>query len=377
MHELQCILDIGSASIGVTLMREDKSGTPVVSKTARVDFSTGTEEAKEGIQTQALSAVQKALDSVKAVPQIKSVRAVLAAPWYDAKITTINTRSEKTVRVNEGTVARAVREYLAKKGSLKSGPSVIESLVSQVYVNGYPTDLHAAVTGTSMRVNHYASEADAGFQKAVTDAVKKTLPKASISFHSFSFVAFAVLRALREENNFVILDVGGEITDAVIAHHDGLRFAGTFPIGAMSIARAIAGKGSIADAKSRLALYAKGELSIEENAAFEKEFSAAIKPWQDAYQSLLETAVNDVAVPQTTFLFAERDELPWLSSAIGGTHGAFSTRVNLIGPDFFSSNISLGEEGLYDSFLSAEAVYFAFRDRELIEVHSADIGGKK
>lgn len=374
---MQCLLDIGSASIGITLMEEDKHGTPVISKTARVEFAPVTEEAKEGIQTLALAAVQKALDTVKAVPKVAQVRAVLAAPWYDAKITTINSSSQKVVRVNEGTVARAVREYLAKKGTLKSGPSVIESLVSQVYVNGYPTELHAPITGTSMRVNHYASEADSSLQKAITDAVKKTFPAAKISFHSFSFVAFAVLRALREENNFVILDVGGEITDVAIAHHDGLRFAGTFPIGTMSVVRAIAGKGSTADAKSRLALYAKGELSIEENAAFEKDFQAALSPWQEEYQKMLEAAVNDVAVPQTTFLFADREELPWLSSAVSGTHGAFSTRTTSVQPDFFSENIALGEEALYDPFLSAAAVYFAFRDRDLIEIHPADIGVKK
>jgi hypothetical protein len=227
-----------------------------------------------------------------------------------------------------------------------------------------------------MRVNHYSSEADRSFQTAITDVVKKALPAAKITFHSFTFAAFAVLRALREENNYIILDVGGEITDVAVAHHDGLRFVGTFPIGTMSVVRKIAGEGSIADAKSRLTLYAKGELSIEENAAFEKTFEEATKEWKDAYQKMLETAVNDVAIPQTTFLFADRDELPWLSSIVNGQHGLFSSRVVSITPDFFNTNMTLGEDSLYDSFLSAETVFFAFQERHLIEVHPVDKAAK-
>lgn len=367
MRESECIVDIGSASVGVCILEKEHGKKPVISNTVRIPISSGSEEAKAGIQTLVIQTLTKAFESLKGVKAPSAVRVVLAAPWYSGKITTINSRSEKPVRVDEGTIARAVKEYFSRKGSGHQG-SLIESVVSQAYVNGYPTTLKNALVGNAMRVNHYASEADHAMQAAALEAAKKAFPNAKISFHSFSFVAFAVLRSLRDEENFLIADVGGEITDIAVAHHDGLRFIGTFPVGTLSVTRAVADKGSIADAKSRLALFAKNELSTEESETFAKKFEQAGAAWNKEYLATLEIAVKEVAIPQTTFVFAERDELLWLQSLFNGTHGAFSSRAVLMTPDVFHKAMTLGENAIYDAFLSAEAVYFSLDRHDLIEV---------
>ncbi len=205
-------------------------------------------------------------------------------------------------------------------------------------------------------------------EQGAREVALKAFPNAKVSFHSFTFVAFAVMRALRDEESFVIADIGGEITDIAVAHHDGLRFIGTFPTGTLAVVRGIAEKGSVADARSRLALFAKDELSPDETVALSQRFDAAAESWNKSYLSLLEIAVKEVAIPQTTYLFADRDELPWLEKLLNGSHGPFSSRAILITPDFFHSSISLGENATYDAFLSVASVFFSLDRRDIIEV---------
>ena len=363
----ECIIDVGSASIGACIL-EKKKAEPIIASSVRVPISSGAEEAKQAIATLALQAVGKSLEGLAKGPAPASVRFVLAAPWYDAKIRTIASKSEKPVRVNVQTVERSVRQYLAeKKEAMPQGRVLLESIVSQAYVNGYPTDLKKTVTGTTLRMNHYESVADQSFLLGLTEAAKKAFPHSKISFHSFAFVAFAVIRSLRDEDNFVIADVGGEITDIGVAHHDGFRFLGTFPVGTNSIVRTLAEGGSMADSASRLALFAKNDLSSDEAAAFGQKFQAASADWKKGYQSALETAINEVGIPQTTFLFADKDELKWLALMIEGVHGAFSSRAVTMSTELYQPLVELGEEATYDSFLCLEALYFR-ADRHDIRV---------
>jgi len=368
MRESECVVDIGSGSIGIALLTKGNAKEkPQLTKTLRVPLSSGTKEAREAIETLAQLALTKAFDSLKSGPAPKIVRVFLAAPWYHAKITTINSKSEKPVRVGKDTVARAVKEFFSRKGEAASG-TLIESVVSQSYVNGYPTALDRPVIGTTLRVNHYAAEADHGIRKAVGDAALKAFPHAKLHFHSFCFAAFAAMRALREENNFLIIDVGAEITDIAVAHRDGLRYIATFPVGTFSVVREAAAGGSLADAKSRLALFAKDELSTEEQIAFAQTFEKATASWSTAFTQFLESAVKNVAVPQTTFLFAEKDELKWLTNLVTRERGVFSSRAVPITPDFFHSEVTLGEGAVYDAFLSLEAYFSTMDRRDLIEI---------
>ncbi len=358
MQKGECIIDIGSGSVGACIIGGQK-GKVTLTQTVRIPISSGTEEAKAGIQTLVVQAVSKALESLKGVAP-EHVRIVLAAPWYNAKIRTITSKSAKPVRVTTDTVGRGVKEYYVQKegGQKTKQAGLIESTVGQAYVNGYPASLKHPVSGTALKINHYESEADPPLVHALEEAVHKVFSRPKISFHSFGFAAFAVLRALRDEDNFVIADVGGEITDVAVVHHDGLRFIGTFPVGTRSLIRTIAGTGSLADAASRLTLYGKNELSNDETTAMDVQFQKASEMWNKGYQEILEAAVKEVAIPRTTFLFADRDELPWLQKMVTGTHGAFSSQSVLITPDFFHSAVSLGEGAQYDAFLSLESLLF-------------------
>ncbi len=369
MSQRECVLDVGSGSVGLCVFDRSRE-KPLLISTSRTQISAGTEEAKASITERTITAISKALEPHHKTSAPAHVRVVLASPWYDAKIKTITTKSERSVRVTPETIVRTMKQYLAQKNEpLPAGRTQIESIVSQAYVNGYPTNLKEPLIGTVLRVNYYSSEADTEFVRQVTIAIHAVFPNSKVTFHSFAYVGFTALRMVRDEENFVLMDIGGEITDIGVVHHDGFRFIGTFPVGTQSLVRAVAGEGSLPDTATRLSLFANDELSPEEHAQIAQKLATASEGFKTQLRTSLEAASVEVAVPQTTFLFADPQQLRWLDSIVSMSHGPFSIRATLISPDFFQPLVSVEEEAFYDSFLCAAALYFHRGAQSVLEVH--------
>ncbi len=353
------LVDVGSANVGVCIAETKKDGEPVVSHVRRTPLENVSGRHTAAIASLAIGALKKSLTALGTVsPVPETAHIVLAAPWYRARIKSISTQSNTTIRIAQSAVEKALAEYKSKHAeSASSGVRQIESTVSQIYVNGYQTELLKPVHGKALSVSLYESEADGPFVSALEGAVRATFHGVRVTFHSFPFALFAVLRALKESQSFIALDVGGEITDVVVVNRGSLSFIGSFPSGTLSLLRAVAGKGSSADTASRLSLYARGELSPEEDTAFGALFTKVAAFWTTGYHELLENASLTTPLPNTIFIVADKEELRWFEKVLQGAGGAFPVRPVPVTPDFFQNSVALGEEGSYDAFLSIEALY--------------------
>ena len=353
------LVDIGSASVGVCIAELNRGGVPVISRTRRVEIENSSGQGMTALVPLALAALKKALAEVAVVsPAPRSAQVVLAAPWYKAAISVINSDSEKPVRIAKSGIEKALAGYTEKNAATSvPGRKTIESVATETYVDGYPTAVSQPVRGSAIAIDYYESQADAPFVSGVEEELRRNFNGVTTEFHSFLFAAYAALRALRDETGFVMLDVGGEITDLAIVHRGGFSFAGSFPFGALSLARAVASGRTLADATSRMSLSMQGELSPEEEASFRESFKKAAVGWNDGYRMLLESAALEVPVPHTTFLIADKEPLAWFERILADSSGPFPIHPILLSPDFFKNAILLGAEGSYDVFLSIAAFY--------------------
>lgn len=353
------LIDMGSASVGMALAEPNKAGVPVISKVKREEF-----ENTSGMNTPALTdlataALRRCLVGAGAYSTPQEAHVVLAAPWYKASISRINSETERPVRITEGTIEKALESYKRKNLASTPGRQLIESVATQTYVNGYATTVEKPVAGSTLAIDYYESEADAPFLAAIEAELRKAFPGATVSFHSFLFEAFAVLRAVRDESGFVLLDIGGEITDAAIVRQGGFSFIGSFPYGALSFVRSVSDNlhGTSANAASRSTLFVKGELSTEETSSFREVFLKAAGEWENGYRRLLESAALEIPVPHTTFIIADKEPLGWFEHILSDSDAPFPVHPTLIVPDFFKNAVLLGQEGNYDAFLSIAALY--------------------
>lgn len=353
----ELIVDIGSASIGTCVALQEHSKT-AISYTARTQFNIESGEARAGIQEVALRSLKTRLENVPHGASFSHIHVVLGDLWYASKTKRIVASSLKPLRISMATVLHAVLKQRSEDPTaLRAGRRSIESLITQIYVNGYPTTLEKIVRGVSLETHLYESEADDAFVTRVLDILKNTFPHVAVTFHTRAFTTFAVLRALRDEDSFVFAEVGGETTEVAIAHRDALRSTASFPVGSLSFARDIASGGSITDALSRMDLFAKGELSGEETARLKPLFEKMSSNWRNEYEKFSDEALASVPVPHVLFLMGEDSTLPWLEKMIEETAGTSLPAVITIRGDFFQQALSLSEGGAYDVPLSFAALF--------------------
>jgi hypothetical protein len=346
------LIDIGSASVGGGLLTEHKTGVPELSHVKRVPIGAGSEEGKAVLSEAMQTALATLLKEYAPLMKHGTVRVVLAAPWHHAKIRTIQASDEKKpIQVSMRSVERLVEKY-KNEAPPEAGRADLEAAAVQVRVNGYPTSLTEAVEGTSVKVNLYESEVDTAVKASITEAIARELPGALASFHSFPLIMGTALRVASVENNFTFADVGGEVTDLGIIHADGIHFLASFPVGFQTIVRSMQG-----DAASRLALYARGELSPEETATTEAAFSSAFKPWMTACENALKEGSEQVPIPRTLFIASDNEPLSWIVKGIAslGTTHLVPTPVDA---SLVQRLIAVGDEGVYDVFLALSAIFF-------------------
>ena len=361
------VVDIGSGSVGITLAARAESGAVTLSHTTRTPIRNVSGTHTSAFESLALEAVKQGFETVQTdALRPDAVEIFLAAPWYKALIRSIDLKSREPLRITEATVRKAVKEYKEHHSSVTpAGEKEIESIVSQAYVNEYPTALKKQLRGTSLQVALYESFCDASFAEAVGNAARAAFPRAPFSFHSFLFAFFAVMRDRGNMESAVLLDVGGEITDIAIVNRGSITFSGSFPVGSLSLTRSLAKKGSVADAASRLTLFARNELSDPEMKKFETAFDAASEPWRNGYASFVKNALKSGPVSGTVYLSADAEALPWFEQALARASVPLPQKPILITPDFFHRQIFLEKEGVYDAFLSLEALYGLLRPERI------------
>lgn len=261
------------------------------------------------------------------------------------------------------------------KNPVGAGHAVLEALPITVEVNGYRTRLLNSVHGTSLSVTFYESYTDQAIVDLLRDTVHTSLAKASIEWHTTPLAYAETLLRITDEDHATVVDVGGEVTDITILSHQRIAYVGSIPIGTRTIARAMGGTGdgALADTLSRLAMFARAELSEKEMSTVSTNLSKAAADWQKQYLALLDQAGNSVPLSHRVFIVGERDELDWLSQVVTGAESRGQRPVpTIVQHNFFVGMVQFGDDGIFDSSLVLDAVFFHMHDAAPSHEHVGD-----
>ncbi len=367
-NHVELVIDIGSASIGACFASYRENEKPKLAHINRISLLGESGGAQAAIEQLALEALKKLLQNMPHSPAPEKIHVVFAAPWYNASTESIRAESEKPLRITEATIAHTLLKHRRETAGKKNPErQTLESVVTRVYVNGYPSAVASPLRGNTLVAELYESEADVSFVQSVERVIQNVFPHAPAKLHTFSFLAFSVLRALYDTENFVFIDIGGEITEVVVATRGSLNFIGSFPQGSLSLVRAVAGAGSMADALSRMTLFAKGELSTEEKTSFARTFGNASSPWKTQFATCIGQAGASTPIPRAVFTVADKDALLWFQKIFSSSEDVFPLTPTLVTPNFFQDAVTLGDEASYDAFLSMGAIFSWMERRGLVK----------
>lgn len=353
------ILDIDSASLGMCVLTEI-DGRPIVSMTKRVPIGTGATRDHAALIL-LLKDVLATLLLEYAKVNPTTVIIVSASPWFLATLKTISSVSERPVRISGKTIDRVVVEH-----GRDATAEYIESVPIAVTVNGYRTRVIHPLLGKSLAVSMYQSVADSQFKHMVTTVIHASFSHARLVWHTTPLVYAETILRITGEDHAVIVDVGGEVTDITILSHKTVGFVGSLPHGSRSVIRSVAtalnvANGAVADASSRLAMLASGELADADMQKVSTALMEASTDWQKGFNEILAAAGNSVPVSHSIFLIGERAELPWFVRVVVGAAVRAKLAPVVIGVDFFKGLLSYGEGGMFDSSLALAVLFFHMR----------------
>lgn len=377
-NELVLLLDIGSASVGGALVSFSSDSTikPVTVFATRSELVFQEDLNFESFLSLMLSSLTEVItrihDARVGAPQ--SIHCFLAAPWYASQSRIITLSKETpfvfTKKLADELIGKEVisfeNEYARKYTSLGQKVRTLEKKIVRVMLNGYHTHEPIGLKAKELSMNLYVSISPESILHAIEEAIQKQFHISKINYSSFSFVSFITTRDMFiHENSFLVVDIGGEISEVSVIKNDMLMESISFPYGKNTLLRKIS-KGMGKSGSEALSLFKMHEDSKLE-ASIATVVSRILNEAQSEWLKLFGTALSDIAkettIPDIVFVTADRDAITWFSHVLESEefHQYTTTerqfRIIPLNSQALSDRIDFKQNVLRDPFLMLETIF--------------------
>ncbi len=328
-EELAIVFDVGSSSIGGALFYLNKSKVPKIIFSFREDIKLEAEFDFDNF----LSASIKTLGDVAGkmcmtgLGTPKKFFCILASPWYASQTRVVrvekNTPFIFTTKLADELTQKEIdlfkEEHLSKYNQEGSKAVPIEFKNMKTVLNGYATESPINQKAKELEMTMFFSISSEQFLKRVEDTIDQHFHRKDVKFSSFALVSFAVARDLFfEQENFLLVDIGGEITDISMVKKDILSNSISFPKGVNFMIRGIANimKCSLPEARSLLSLYKDGHAEALTEQKLAPMIDSLKNEWLGEFQNSLANLSNDISIPANIFITIDKDFATFFSDII-------------------------------------------------------------
>jgi cell division ATPase FtsA len=167
------------------------------------------------------------------------------------------------------------------------------------------------------------------------------------------------------QENFLLVNIGGEVTDISMIKKDIIRESVSFPLGHNFVVRGVA-EGvdcSLDEARSFLSLYKNDHISDVSKRKLEPVISAVKTEWLKNFQEFLSNLTSDISIPSVVFITIDKDLAKFFSEIIKTeqfnqyilTESKF--KVIFLGAQDLHGIALFEENTSHDPFLIIESIY--------------------
>ena len=375
-EKIVAIFDIGSGSVGGALVRipADKNNLPTIIKSTRTDIVNRKEidfNLFLNDMILALGFTSKALYQSK-LGAPDEVVCVLASPWYLSETRMIKMSKEHsftfTKKIVDDLLKKEIEaltaDYKNKYGGVESAPDVIEHPIVGVSLNGYQVDDPLGKRTKSIEMSMVISLSPKICLDKISETIAMSFSNIPISFSSFMVASYISVRdRYMNHDSYLLLDIGGEVTDIGIVYKGVLKESLSFPYGRKTLFRDISNKLDVElrDSVEKFSLYNKKTLSEKETDKFLPILNSIEESWGKSFRESVNTLPKTLTLPNVIFLTIDSDVKDWFVGVINNEDYVQSmvpnkkfTLVTLDGPDFL--NMCSISDGPCDPFLMIEAI---------------------
>lgn len=372
------MFDVGSSSVGVAAIAFFPQSKPKVIFSAREQMVFQENLKFDRFVSSMLSTLEKAGRTLEhaALPAHsgKTFSVFFSSPWYASQMRvskkTFDAPTLVTEKLLQGIQKKEVEDFTAfEMEKLGKDAVIIEAQNVQVKLNGYETAVPEGKLAVTLETAVYMSIVPKKIVHAVTEKISGIFHSRSVSFHTFSFSSFAVIRDIFfHQKDFFFLDISGEVTDVSIVRDNVLEETVTFPQGKNFLLRKIvSGLGaSHAEALSYFTMAVSKKLAGKEEQKVKKIMAEASSEWLSEFRGSLYTLSRDGGfLPHDIFFTADADVSAWFAESIQDqemseiTFAEKTFTVRHLDAAFLSSFCESEKGVARDPFLMVEAVFLS------------------
>ncbi|NBV77051.1 hypothetical protein EBR66_02740 [bacterium] len=247
----------------------------------------------------------------KALGPVKESYGIIHAPWVSSRFGMVRKNSETPQLLTDAFIRERKNEALQAAGIPKEAvPSLCESLVTHVEIDGYPTLVTAKRSARRFALTALASACDPTIQQGLTDAIVKAFTHVPVLCSDVQVLLTITADHRKKHPDCTIVHMTSAATFIIVVRDGAPAGAEVVPHGVRTLIESLGQE----DALTKLRLLAHDSCSKDECAKIQESLAVVepqlAKGFGEAYSSLS----KDRRIPNTLILVAHPDITDWLSS---------------------------------------------------------------
>lgn len=290
---------------------------------------------------------------------IDEVLFVYASPWYTAHTKVLTIEEGKPFTVTQSLINKLIRKeeesFFETKGS-----NVVERAVTSILLNGYSVENIEGKTVDTLSLTFSSTIVPKQIAHGLESLLARSVHVDRTSHHSFPLVTFAMMRnTFPDMNNFLLLDVSGEVSDLSLVRNDVLLETTSFPKGTHFILRKLINelKTSANEAKSMIRMYTQDALHTNATEQLKRVLKDAQRTWAEDCMSALQDMRQNMQAPGRLFFITEPHFAPLIENAIHEADVENTLEVKPISYAMLRDCVSFSDIRTYDPLISLDAFF--------------------
>ncbi len=340
-EEIAVIFDIGSGSIGVSLVQFSMHNVPVTLYTHRAPLTfLPSVESKRLLDSMLalLKTVSQHLHKEGLVQihhsffgqyVIKDVFCVFSSPWYTSKTKVLKTEKDKPFLVTKGYIDELIlTEEKAFREAIKSNEEAsafgtdtrfLEKKIIHTKLNGYEIQNPIGKKAKELELTLFSSFISTDILKRIESMLHGTLHFRNIQFYSYALASWSAVQSMfPDTSKFLFLDVSGEMTDISLTNKGVLTETISFQSGRNILLRKVAETLKVPPevALSYLIMHSQGVAEKKFAAKIEAVVKETMKEWHAELIETLRALSKTYSMPSKLFITVDGDVSKFFMDAL-------------------------------------------------------------
>jgi hypothetical protein len=374
--ELALVFDIGSSSVGGAVFEVQKLGIPKIVLSIREPIIFEEKIDIDRFLFLTIKSLEIVAGKISTMGIGKPVRifCVLSSPWYASQTRTIklekNTSFLFTSKLADSLIQKETslfeEEHLAKFLDTDNKVRLIEFKNMKTMLNGYMTPDPINKKAKKIEMIIFISISVEKILKKIEETIFKHFHSENIKFSSFAMASFTVARDMFvQQDNFLLVDIAGEVTDISIINKNILSNSISYPLGRNFMIRRVADSlnCTLSEAKSFISLYKDGHAAGSVEKKLKPIIDKLKTEWLSGFQQSLVNLSDDISIPATIFITVDQELKDFFSEIIKTeqfnqytlTESEF--RIIFLDAQTLHGITSFKDNTVRDPFLIVESIY--------------------